>query len=371
MPASLQDSTRQRPENATAEVREAIRRRILSGELAPGAPLPPRRAMASDFAVSAMTVQRAVDALSDDGFVEIDSTRGTTVAAAPPHLYRYGLVFPNSVDPADANTLYFQTIRQVADSLQVPNDLQFAYYDHILLPTEMKASQAPRLQADLRAQRLAGLLLSFPAQFLALRGLLDGVTVPVVGLQEGGESLYPQVSTDRQQMHVRAVAYLHDRGCRRPAVLSFIYHPDQASRLIQTFADGGLTLSQARLQICNPRAVWAVGHQIAALMLLPPDERPDALLVTDDNMVTETARALYALGVRVPDELQVLVHANFPNPVRTALPFEYIGFDCRQILQSAIELILALRRGEPAPHHVVCPPLFESELEPTRVPISI
>src|SRR6185295_14480614 len=77
----------------------AIRGRILSGALQPGARLPTQFDLLAEFRVSSVTVQSALHRLTADGFIEPRGRHGTFVAERPPHLNNYALVFDSH--PAD------------------------------------------------------------------------------------------------------------------------------------------------------------------------------------------------------------------------------------------------------------------------------
>src|SRR5215471_1824603 len=70
-----------------------LRSNITSGEWRPGQQLPTRPELLSTFDAGMATVQRALDRLMTDGFIET-TNRGTFVSSHPPHLYRYAIVFP-------------------------------------------------------------------------------------------------------------------------------------------------------------------------------------------------------------------------------------------------------------------------------------
>ena len=54
------------PEPPYAQLRESVRRRVASGELAPGTRLPPVRALATELGLAANTVARAGSFVSGD-----------------------------------------------------------------------------------------------------------------------------------------------------------------------------------------------------------------------------------------------------------------------------------------------------------------
>ena len=73
-------------------VGDAIRRRIISGELPAGSRLPTRDALAELFATSPSTVQAAVRGLVAEGSVVTRKRAGAFVAAEPPECCRFALV---------------------------------------------------------------------------------------------------------------------------------------------------------------------------------------------------------------------------------------------------------------------------------------
>jgi len=64
------------------QIRLGIRREIASGELKPGAPLPPVRQLAGDLGVNFNTVARAYRDLEQQGLVTSLRGRGTVVASS-------------------------------------------------------------------------------------------------------------------------------------------------------------------------------------------------------------------------------------------------------------------------------------------------
>jgi len=64
-------------------IREAIRERISSGEWAPGGLMPGEAGLAEEYSCSRTTVNRALQALADDGLIERKRRAGTRVKELP------------------------------------------------------------------------------------------------------------------------------------------------------------------------------------------------------------------------------------------------------------------------------------------------
>ena len=68
------------------QIQQQLRDAILSGDLAPGDPIPPEPSLAADAAVSRFTIRQAIDDLVREGLVVRHRGRGTfvTFSAASP-----------------------------------------------------------------------------------------------------------------------------------------------------------------------------------------------------------------------------------------------------------------------------------------------
>src|SRR5207249_5277576 len=93
--SSMNDSRLGRPADRQEAVVQELRERIVGGTLPPGSRLPTRLEIEQQFGVGSGTVQRALDRLKQDGFVQTSGRNGTFVVEEPPHLTRYAVVFPS------------------------------------------------------------------------------------------------------------------------------------------------------------------------------------------------------------------------------------------------------------------------------------
>jgi hypothetical protein len=90
--------------------------------------------------------------------------------------------------------------------------------------------------------------------------------------------------------------------------------------------------------------------------------RPDGLIIADDNFVEAASGGLIRAGVRVPEDVEVVAHCNFPWPTPSVLPVKRLGFSARQVLRECINSVDAQRRGEAIKPPIAIPALFEEEV---------
>jgi DNA-binding LacI/PurR family transcriptional regulator len=79
-------------------------------------------------------------------------------------------------------------------------------------------------------------------------------------------------------------------------------------------------------------------------LLFSQDDRPDGLIIMDDNLVESTVAGIVDARVVVPDQLKIVAHCNWPIPSTQLLPCTMLGFEAAEFLDYAIQTIDALRQ---------------------------
>ncbi len=340
----------------------ALRREILDGTLRPGDRLPTREFLEKRFVVSSVTLQRAMDSLVRDGFILSDGRRGTSVATDPPHLYRCGLVFPERPGRMRWPS-YWTALQRVANELPPAAGHTLAVY------YGADRDELSTLAADVLAHRVAGLI--FPVSPYMFRGtpVLDEPGIPRVAVMPATASMPVdvRVDLDGQAFIARALDRLKAEGCRQIAVITLPNMPPA------WFAALDAGLARRRLQT---RPYWRLSagseapecaRGLAHLLLAVPGQRPDGLIIADDNLVEHVEAGLIDSGVRMPQDVRIVAHCNFPFPTPSPLPVHRLGYDMRELLRQAMAQIGRMRRGQKPVNCVSVPPVFAEEL-PAAVP---
>jgi DNA-binding LacI/PurR family transcriptional regulator len=96
--------------------------------------------------------------------------------------------------------------------------------------------------------------------------------------------------------------------------------------------------------------------------MMHDSERPDALLVLDDNFVEQALAGLGTARIKVPKDVAVVGHANFPVAPAKVLPVRLLGYDVNLLLRTCVDLIDRQRAGEQVPGMTAVPILWEEEV---------
>jgi hypothetical protein len=343
-----------------------MRAKIVKGEWPPSQRIPTLRHLLSHFDVSVATMQRAVDQLVADGFVETRGRLGTFVADHPPHLCHYAMVFHGTPDDPPTWGGFPRALSSTAGEIERSSVRKFPQFYGIQGHADTEDYQ--QLRRIVQRQRLAGLIFTTNPDYLTGDPLLEAPGIPRVVLMSAERgSKIPIVETDAAAFFTRAVDYLADRGRQRIAVLFQAgdirvgAHRELEDIFLAALQKRGLMEQPYWRQYVNVVDPTAVCRAVHLLLHAEKPQPPDALIVADDTMLDAAVNGLFAAGVRVPQDVEVIVHANFPV-VPAALPVKRLGFDSRSILNACIRSIDAQRRGETVAPVTTLPAVFSWEL---------
>ena len=360
MPTHL-DAKAPRIHNA---VLDELRRRILAGELAPGAQLPTRLELAQEFQASPHTLHRAVDILRRDGFVRVVARKATYVAEHLPNRFHFAMVFGSRPSPHGAWNQFFQTLANAATHYDGSESEPRRVSVHVGVDNHAGNREMKALLDAMRTQSLAGLI--FPEEphgsGLAQTALITRSGVPRVAFcREPCAPEMAAVTFDAQAFRDKALDYLAAQGCRRIAILGNFASPQDESLMASSVQARGMVMRPhwfLTLPPERPECARKVAH-----LLLHPDqrERPDGLVIADDNLADYAQMGVVDSGIRVGEELHLVVHANFPSPAPNLLQARRLGYDAPTILAVCLASLDRLRAGA-TPDVRVIEPVFDDEL---------
>lgn len=344
------------------QISQHFRQRILAGTLKAGEQLPAQTALAKQFRVSPVTVQRSIDLLARQGFVRTQRRGGTFVAERPPHLCRYGLVFIDTPANPDTWTLFHSAVANEGIRLAKSNGLLLTPYHGV--DAHLDGAEYRRLLEDVREGTLGGVIFACYPSLLQQTPLVQDPELPRVAIM-GMPAIagIPRVFGNVEQLVDRALDDLAAQGRRRVAIVAsdgmFRHCP---GHYLPALRKRGFPADPWWIQIIDRRPPEAANHAVQLLLRGAKKDRPDALLVLDDNLVEHACAGLVAAGVRVPDDVTVVAQCNFPWPPPAVLPVRRLGFSVGQMLTACIDSINRQRLGEDVEPWVRIPAVFEEEL---------
>lgn len=341
-------------------VADRLRREIVRGVWAPGQKLPTWDVLCAQFSVGRPTLTRALAMLKSEGFIEADSTRGTHVTASPPHLSRHVLLFssaPGRHGAAGWNLFWNSLAMEAMASRATGGAVVDVLFD---VNTHADCAACAQVMEDARHHRLAGILVVLGGD---LRNLRPAGGIPCIHIGGGPAEESPHhVGLDWQSFHAQAVEALLARGCRKIAVLANDMESAEACARVVAGKGGVVRPSWA---LFMPGTVPDGARNLTRLLVSRTQrERPDGLIITDDNLVSVALAGVLDERIVVPDDLRVVAHCNWPGTPPPPLPVMRLGFSAAAVLDAALAMASALRASSSPRTHIAVQPVFENDSIP-------
>jgi hypothetical protein len=338
----------------------ALLRDLVSGELPPEARLPTRRELIARFATTPVTVQRALDRLSEAGFIESRGRHGTFVAARPPHRHRIALVFKAA--PGQPEWRQFWTVL-VHASHRVAAEGFWRFEPYYEVMADTPGPDLARLSHDISEHRIAGAFFASTPRRIAA---LEKFHIPRVAVTTSAINGLTALVIDHDDFVNKAVDWLAERGCRRVALIAVPgYDGRQLDAYRSRMADHGLRVDERFVQLGYQSLPHWTRNTVDLMFHMKPGARPDGLVVADDNLAASACEGLAAAGLAPGAGVQVVSHANFPALNQKGVSgVQRIGYDNVFILRRALECIQTRIAGGEAPASIAIPACLEAQSHP-------
>ncbi len=339
----------------------SIRREIVEGVYGPGHRLPTRVELGAEHGVGAATVQRALNELAEDGFIRARARAGTFVTENPPHLSNYGLIAPAK----GQWSRWQQAMHKAAEQMQSDSTVQF--HEYFTSTAVALRGDVTELCRDVYRRRLGGLLFIGQASFDDLAGTpaLEQEGMPRVRALFEMRSDIPAVYMNVVESFTsRAIEYLTARGRRRIAHVLLIGEYSHLPMVKDVIVKTGTEFQPYWFQAVSIGLMHETLPNVVNMMMhLEGDRRPDALIIHDDNITEHVVTGLLSAGVKVPGDLEIVSHFNYPLLEPSSLPMKRLGFDCRVLLKKSLEIFDMQQKGQKPPAFTAIPAIFEDELK--------
>jgi hypothetical protein len=320
---------------------------IVGGHMPPGSRVPSQTDLQAKYSTGTGTVQAALRQLQRDGFIYADGTRGTFVSKHPPHLSAFGVVFPESSDASRSpRSRFWEAIEAQLPGLPTSAERQIkTYYQG---GQGISSREGQQLLDDLQNHRLAGLLFVTPPFSFVDTPVLDMPGIPRVAIMD--RQLFPGVPAifpDYQDLLRHCIKRLARAGRRGISLLASGPLPPELETAWPGLLKEHEMVTRESWQHYVLTGIPEAANHLTQL-LMECGERPDGLIVLDDNLLPGVSDGLITSNV-APDSLTVVAHCNDPFPTRSEFPVERVSFDTHQLLEDCLEMLEDQQGGDPVP----------------------
>lgn len=339
------------------QISQFLRQSIQSGMLAPGTRLPNTQTLADIWGVNNGTVHTAMGTLTSEGLLTGAPGRGRHVQTPPtlksPKIKRHvALLFGyNTVYPK--TTFWSSRLAEQLELFFALNEVSPRIYRPRWYPMGEGPDPAyDEFVENLDQGRISGIVTAYGPFPDRWSHMLMECSLPRVGTN------FPnQVTVSYEDMLRQGIKYLASAGRRKIACIShddpmLTSANDRQMRLRHSqildetlkahdlrvhdrWLRGDFRASMTGAGYCQFREIWAAER-----------EKPDGLLVMDDVLFSDTTKAILELGIRVPDQLLIVTHANKGSGMFYPFPVARMETDVELYAQTLGDMLLRLIRGE-------------------------
>jgi len=335
-----------------------LRERIRTGPWGPGIRIPTKLELSRELDAGVGTVQKALDNLTAHGFLRSRGCLGTFVVDQPPHLFRIGV----AIGLPQGSSIWYDALGAMAEKLAKEERRWLHVYYGCSRDHGVMSPALQELEDDLNHARVAGVILAGDPEMLTGTAMLErpGLARAMVGPPLPSRR-YPGMKW--QPAYPRAIEYFQAQRRKRFSIITTAHHSaEDLEPIMQCARSHGLQTARAWVHCLHENFTYSAQSLMELLMSLPPGKRPDALYIHDDHLLSNATKGLAASGVRIPVEVTVIGHANFPATQPTAVPVTYLGYDMAAVMRMALGIVdqqLAVRK---VPELTLVTPVFDHEL---------
>jgi DNA-binding LacI/PurR family transcriptional regulator len=315
-----------------------------------GSRLPSEGELAKRFGVSVPTIREALQRLVEGGLVERRRGSGTYVLARPAPEKWVAVLMESDIGQPFISYAHRSAFQQVRRLIAEAGFQTHGYLGFRSAGEEGDLTCAEFLH-DLRAGRVSAVVSIVARLPPTLREDLRRRGIPFIG---GGPGA-PRAMADSSQLVRMGARHLIDCGRERLALLAWadpLLFPAKPSIFVQAFQ---AELERAGL-IFRPEWVredlhpqWPGAGWEEFREIWQGAEKPDGLLICDDVLAQDVTVAILEQGIRVPEQLMVVTHANRGSGVWYPFPVAKVEFDPDVLAQAIADMTVKQLRGEGTP----------------------
>ena len=321
-----------------AEIAKLLREHI-RGTMKAGEALPSVEALCEQYAVSVNTLMAALVVLDREGWVERKHGSGVfaTTRAERPCVGLY-----SELDLLNRrSSVFFREVPHALWSFFARKGIQTEFYMGHTQPGENPAEPTcRRFFADVESGALDGVVVVSAPNSDSWSERFRACPVPLVnGAVESSAGL----NTKAVQAGVQRLA---QQGCRRLALV--VWGPElYKSAFTEAAQAAGMETREGWIRSGVHPGLAGGGWEEFREVWSAYREKPDGLLVLDDGLFEDVKVAIREMGIRVPDQLRVVAHAN--KGFHLEHPFPVTLLECDPVAFAEGLGALLLQRMRPAP----------------------
>ena len=331
------------------EIAEVLRGELNGGRYRAGTTLPAVDALRKRFGVGEYAVRRAVRKLHDEGLVAVTKHVGAVVTEKSAFAWKGHVAF---VHTSTCCSYFAQRI-----ALQLSRRFEAAGWTMHLVFLEPNADGRIDIAPLMRHVSVGLDFAIVYSEFRQIASLLDRASVPYVVLN-GFTRDFPHaravIRDEIAECYAAMIRAMKERGKRTILEIDYDRRMDRSFK--KQLADAGMKVWRELCKWDNETShglsdVRMLGHRAIVNLLANRSDRdhlPDVVLFDDDYLAAGGIVAILEAGLRIPEDIGVVMFSNSGNELVADKPFARIEIDSVSYGDAVAKYVLALLAGRRA-----------------------
>lgn len=324
-----------KPREKRKELEQTIKQWIISGKLSAGEKLPTYEELNRKFNASHATFHHVLNGLKQEGFINSVERRGIFVSERPPHLNRFALIFQSH----ERTNLFWTKLAEQAVEMKNKHNVEFVIFRGNGI-NDSKADDWVLLQKQLEQQMLGGMCFTFrPTNIPLIQTIKQFPNIPKVFFEKDCDYENTMIcNLDTRACVFASLDWFKTQHVKKVALLT-MGEQSQEKYFLENVAGFGLATKAEWILSASRGYLKSTENLVKLLLSLPIQDRPEGIYITDDNLLPYVQSALIEKNIKVPDEIKLVCHCNFPDNSVSVLPVKKTGINAEDIIEAMIRLI--------------------------------
>ncbi len=324
-----------------------LREAVSVGKLKPGDRIPPLRTLAEAWNTNYFTVNAAIKTLVHEGVMTRKPRVGTFVKSQNISLDKVGIYFKQESFVGSEDAFYMVLLHSLQEELSRRGAQNIVFWDGREEADQVEAM--PEIREAIGDGRITCLIapLVGPFAMQAIRKL----SVPRVALTNTGDPFV--VQTDVRTALEEIMERFGELGVRKVGILNNAMgftnsdgQPNYTALFQKAALQAGLECRDDWLLTPSvpPKSIAQFGYE-AFKAFWQQTDKPEALLLATDTVAMGCVNAILEQGVKVPDELKIIIHRNQEVDFFVPFPVDWVVTSAEEAARLLVQKLEAQMQG--------------------------
>jgi DNA-binding LacI/PurR family transcriptional regulator len=332
------------------QISNFLREAVSVGKLKPGDRIPTLRDLADAWNTNYFTVNAAIKTLVHEGVMSRKPRVGTFVKSQSSiQLDKVGIYFKQKMFASNEDAYYMALLHSLQEQLSQRGAQNITFWDE---REETEQTEAmPEIRNAIGDGRINCLIapLVGPYAIQALRKL----SVPRVALTNTGDPFV--VKSDAKHAIDEIMVRFGELGVRKIGILNNAMGLTSSDGSPNYTAIFKQSASEANLEcrdewVLTPsvpaNSIAQFGYEAFKAFWQQEGDKPEALLVATDTVAMGCVNAILELGVKVPEQLKIIIHRNQEVDFFVPFPVDWIVTSAEEAATLLVEKLEAQMQGK-------------------------